>query len=183
MAKKFEGLREDIAAAVSNLPSAAGSGREIRNLEGHLWDGEKVEMVLSGKYGPGIGLLTLTDRRLLFTKDGVMSSTSEDFPIDKISSVQWSSGMIFGKLTIFVSGNKAQIENVDKQMGKQLTDSVRDRINSPSSAQAATSPATPPAAGGDDVIEQIRKLKELHEAGVLTDEEFSAKKAELLNRI
>jgi uncharacterized membrane protein YeaQ/YmgE (transglycosylase-associated protein family) len=34
-----------------------------------------------------------------------------------------------------------------------------------------------------DVTEQIRKLAELHEQGVLTDEEFEAKKRELLARL
>ena len=32
-------------------------------------------------------------------------------------------------------------------------------------------------------IDQIRKLAELHEEGILTDEEFSAKKQELLSRL
>jgi uncharacterized membrane protein YeaQ/YmgE (transglycosylase-associated protein family) len=34
----------------------------------------------------------------------------------------------------------------------------------------------------DDVDDQLRKLSELHRDGVLTDEEFKAKKAELLAR-
>jgi hypothetical protein len=33
------------------------------------------------------------------------------------------------------------------------------------------------------MIEQIRKLSELHEEGILTDEEFTAKKKDLLSRI
>ena len=33
------------------------------------------------------------------------------------------------------------------------------------------------------VIDQIRKLAELHEQGILTDEDFSAKKTELLSRV
>lgn len=40
-----------------------------------------------------------------------------------------------------------------------------------------------PAVDQSDVIEQIKKLGELHAAGVLSDEEFSSKKTELLNRI
>ncbi|MFJ3407881.1 SHOCT domain-containing protein [Promicromonospora sp. NPDC090134] len=45
-------------------------------------------------------------------------------------------------------------------------------------------PSAPPqASGGADVVEQIRKLKELHEAGILTDAEFSTKKTELLDRL
>jgi uncharacterized membrane protein YeaQ/YmgE (transglycosylase-associated protein family) len=35
----------------------------------------------------------------------------------------------------------------------------------------------------DDVMEQIRKLGELRDEGVLTDDEFQAKKAELLSRL
>jgi len=35
----------------------------------------------------------------------------------------------------------------------------------------------------DDVIELIKKLADLHSAGILTDEEFSEKKKELLNKI
>lgn len=35
----------------------------------------------------------------------------------------------------------------------------------------------------DMIIDQIRKLAELHGEGFLTDEEFSAKKTELLSRL
>jgi hypothetical protein len=35
----------------------------------------------------------------------------------------------------------------------------------------------------DEVIELIKKLSELHSVGILTDEEFSTKKSELLSKI
>lgn len=35
----------------------------------------------------------------------------------------------------------------------------------------------------DLVVDQIRKLAELHEQEILTDEEFTAKKTELLSRL
>lgn len=35
----------------------------------------------------------------------------------------------------------------------------------------------------DLIVDQIRKLAELHEQGILTDEEFTAKKTELLSRL
>ena len=42
--------------------------------------------------------------------------------------------------------------------------------------------AAAPAAGGgtDDMIEQLGKLGQLHEQGVLTDDEFAAQKQKLL---
>ena len=39
------------------------------------------------------------------------------------------------------------------------------------------------SAATPDPLDQIRKLSELHQAGVLTDEEFTAKKAELLGEL
>jgi Short C-terminal domain len=45
-------------------------------------------------------------------------------------------------------------------------------------------PAPPPApaaaAPADDPIEQLKQLGELHQQGILTDEEFAAQKARLL---
>lgn len=47
-----------------------------------------------------------------------------------------------------------------------------------------TPPAPPPpAASGaltDDVVQQLRSLGELRDAGILTEEEFAAKKAQIL---
>jgi hypothetical protein len=41
-------------------------------------------------------------------------------------------------------------------------------------------PSAPPAAAAPDPIEQLKQLGELHQQGVLTDEEFAAQKARLL---
>jgi Short C-terminal domain len=46
--------------------------------------------------------------------------------------------------------------------------------------QAATSKAS---AGHEDILAAIERLAELHARGILTEAEFSAKKAELLNRL
>jgi hypothetical protein len=40
-----------------------------------------------------------------------------------------------------------------------------------------------PETGQDEVTENLRKLADLHDAGVLSDEEFQAKKAELISRL
>ena len=44
----------------------------------------------------------------------------------------------------------------------------------------APAPAAAPAGGMDDKIEQLKQLGELHQQGILTDEEFAAQKAKLL---
>ncbi len=44
----------------------------------------------------------------------------------------------------------------------------------------APAPAAAPAGGMDDKIEQLKQLGELHQQGILTDEEFAAQKAKIL---
>jgi Short C-terminal domain/Protein of unknown function (DUF3592) len=50
-------------------------------------------------------------------------------------------------------------------------------------AQASAPAPAAAAAAGPDPIEQIKKLAELRDAGVLSDAEFEAKKAELLGSV
>ena len=49
-------------------------------------------------------------------------------------------------------------------------------------AAQASAPAAAPAAAqaGDDTTAQLKKLADLHDQGVLTDEEFAASKKKLL---
>lgn len=58
-----------------------------------------------------------------------------------------------------------------------------ERISGLEDQQAQAAPAPPQAApgpGGADMIGQLRQLGELHDQGVLTDEEFAQQKSRLL---
>ncbi len=171
-------LRPDIEAAKKQMRVKLGGGREIKKLAGYLWEGETVERMTTGAYGKGTGLVVMTDRRLLFVQDGVMSKSTEDFPYSKVSSVSWNSGMMLGTIVVFASGNKAEIKNVNKDDGKEIVDRLRERLaDSPAASSAGPAPAQA------DVMGQLKQLGELKAAGVLSQEEFDAKKAELLSRL
>ena len=75
--------------------------------------------------------------------------------------------------TAYYAGKKVQEGRED--------DAYRDaRLEELESQQAQQAPA--PAAGGisDSSIEQLQKLGQLHEQGVLTDAEFEAQKQKVL---
>ena len=122
-------LRADIAAAAERMRWKMGSRREIKRLEQYLWEGEAVQRMTSGYYGKGNGLIVLTDQRLFFLQDGWLSQTTEDFPLSRISSVQWSSGIATGSIIVFASGNKADIKNVLKDDGREIVDLIRARLS------------------------------------------------------
>ncbi|MFI6883383.1 PH domain-containing protein [Streptosporangium canum] len=174
-----EQLRPDIQAALNLMQRKIGARREVRRLIEYLWEGERVDYMATGHYGGGQGLMVLTDRRLLFLKDGMLSKTTEDFPLEKISSVQWSSHVMAGTLIVFASGNKAEVKGMKKKDGKQIADAVRDRLSP--GQQSVQAPFAHASNGG--VIALLQQLGQLRDAGVVTAEEFEAKKAELLRRI
>ncbi|MEI6622219.1 MAG: PH domain-containing protein, partial [Actinomycetes bacterium] len=177
--------RADVDQAAERMGWKLGSKREVKKLVEHLWDGETVERLVSGTYGGGTGILALTDRRLIFLRDGWTSKTVEDFPLDKISSVQWSSGMLMGSIMIFVSGNKSAVTNVQKDSGKALTDDVRGRISGARSRPdaAPAQPVAQPVEQAPDPMAVLERLAQLHSAGILSDDEFATKKAEILKRL
>jgi len=173
-------LRTDIESAKAKMRVKFGGGREIKKLVDHLWEDETVERMTTGRYSNGNGLVVLTDRRLLFIREGMVSHVTEDFPLDKISSVSWSSGLALGKITVFASNNKTNIDNVNKLDGKEMVDLIRDRLSRPKESTPPESTAPPAQV---DVVGQLKQLGELRDCGVLTPEEFETKKAELLTRL
>ncbi|MFF7529437.1 DUF4429 domain-containing protein [Streptomyces bobili] len=116
----------------------------------------------------------------------------QSFAVSELSGVEWRSPEVFeGHLrllrgedlptqadqdpatVVFGLGYGAVHESLP--FAAAVLAAVR-RGRGPMAAVAATSPRRDPA----DVAERIRHLGDLHSAGLVTDEEFSAKKAELL---
>jgi hypothetical protein len=171
--------RPDIVAAAARMGWRTGGKRELKNLAEHLHEGETVRFIAQGTYENDQGILVLTDVRLLFLFHGVMRQRKEDFPLRLISSVQTKSGWGTGEIKVFVSGNSASISGIVKSDLEPLADAVRQGI----AAQHAAPPTALSAASADDPYEALRKLASLRDAGVLTEEEFEAKKQDLLGRI
>jgi hypothetical protein len=88
-----------------------------------------------------------------------------------------------GVLYVTVTGEKSGVQSFTTRNpdGHILTSARKlkaaaDLVLASRKPAAAEDPST-------DVVSQIQRLAELHTAGVLTDEEFAAKKSELLGRI
>jgi len=153
--------------------------REIKELPKILWEDELPERVVQGLYNNSNGILVATNKRLIFIDKGIFSLKVEDFPYDKMSSIQYRVGLLWGEIIIFTSGNKAEIKQVLKGSVRDFADYVRARITSP--IQHASVPVGQVSQSNtEDVVTQLEKLAKLKEQGILTEEEFQAKKKQLL---
>ena len=136
--------------------------------------------MIQGSYEGRMGVLVATNKRLVFVDKGIVRVRVEDFPYDKITSIQYETGWVMGTVTIFASGNRAEIKNVMRGRTRTFGDYVRARVSAP--AKNASSPA-PSAAkpAEEDVIDKLERLAKLKEQGILTEEEFNTQKSKLLD--
>jgi hypothetical protein len=167
------GVREDAITRVVSEAKANPKGGEAKALLEVLGPDEIPERAVKGFLGSGNGLLVATDRRAIFVDKGLVGLRVEEFPYNKITSIQYKTGFALGEIAIHVAGNAALIKNVDKATTRGFGEWLRTRITA-STASAA------PAPQPDDPMAQLAKVADLHKQGILTDEEFAAKKKQLL---
>ena len=157
--------------------SSVWGRREINELPNILAADEPVMNIVQGFYSGGTGILVATDRRLVFIDKGMIYGLKvEDFPYDKLSSIQYSTGLLLGDITVHTSGNIAKIDHVEKGQARAFAEAVRQRLSAPKQV----TPAGPIVEPVDDFISKLERLGKLRDSGVLTPEEFAEQKQRVL---
>ena len=155
-----------------------GRPREIKELPKILSEDEIIENIVRGFYSHGLGILVATNRRLVFIDKGIMGGVKvEDFPYEKISSIQYETGMLQGEITVFTSGNKATISNIGKNQARNFGEFARAKISSPKSPSDIISDMD--SLASSDVLTKLERLAKLKEQGILDDEEFKDQKRKI----
>jgi hypothetical protein len=81
--------------------------------------------------------------------------------------------------TAAIAGTATAVSNrVSRRQGQRWAQQEEQQQQQASAPVAA---APEPAAGGQSMIDQLKELGELKAQGILTEEEFAAQKAKLLN--
>lgn len=150
--------------------------REARALSNFVHVDERVLELAQGVYGKNQGMLVLTTQRLFFFDKGLLGVAVEEFDVKAIGSLGFSKKLGGEAIDISISGRSAEIKQIAHGRGETFVAAFR-RVRFEAAAPAQS--ATPVL----DVADQIRKLSELHSAGIITDGEFEAKKADLLARM
>lgn len=175
----------------------------LEQAKSHLDAGEQVLAAVQGTYETKLmgsdtvrtGLLLATPTRLVFYAKKLGGYDLESFGYDKVSSFEQSKSMMGHSVSFFASGNKVHMKWISDQAAMQAFVTAAKsnlhgakqptipgtQVAQPSSVSSTQSVSS--ANDADDIMSKIRQLGELHQAGILSDEEFSTKKAELLARL
>lgn len=167
-------------------------------LDENLMPGEGVRVIIRGSYDSA---LIATDRRVFVFKKGIFSGAAmakklSSWDYRNITGIQIETGMVSGTVALQAAGAvavDASFWGGDSNSAMKAANAialVRDHFDQAKLGVAgirqliAANQAGPTSVtAAPDIPDQLRKLAELRDAGIVTAAEFDAKKAELLSRL
>lgn len=171
--------------------------KRVAKLDGILDEGENVHYLTKGSKvtvkgeGSGFGGDTetkagtkgkvraaFTDKRIAIKIPQLTGSDEQTIPYDTITSVDLDTGLVTKEIKLQTEGYSYEIkvEEPGKDECRDVTKFVREKRSS-AGEDAVVKESEP------DPTEQLQRLKELNDDGVISDEEFEEKKAELMDKI
>ena len=153
--------------------------------EAHLKPGEKIvawgegyigEMMGSGDKTQHNGALIVTGERVVFYRKGFLGEVLETIPLPKITSIERKSMMGHRTIRMHTSHDQLEFKTFEKDKESELVNAIEAGRES-----HATIDSKSPSQS--DIMEALKKLGELKELGVITEEEFQEKKNVLLSKL
>ncbi|MFD4853896.1 PH domain-containing protein [Bacillus mycoides] len=153
-------------------------------LENNLMNGEKVQMTFIGLHNyesttkhDNNYAYAITNKRIMF---GQKTLTGEKFKAvahEKINDMTFETGLVFGVLTIDTPQEKFKVA-LDKASATSINNNIHQVLDA---LKNSTSEAQPQLTSAPiSVADELIKFKELCDMGVITEDEFNAKKKQLL---
>lgn len=173
---------------VKRIPNSSdiGTGNVIIKLPDLLSKDEVVKAYAPGDYQNDKWLLVCTNKRILLLNGGAFSPLkTKAISLSSITSISQNSGLVNGTLEIIYGSSTISISDIPAIKLTHFIQQVnlnKDSIQTPvvSSAPARTTVTPQKVAPSVSVADEILKFKSLLDAGALTQEEYDAKKKQLL---
>lgn len=176
---KFNGKTfKSIASAVdaSNTVNLFNN-KAIDKAESILFPDEEIVRALSGVLKSGTGILVLTTKRLFSYISMLGDTQQEEIPIEEIKQVNIEKPLL-QQATISVMGKHNDIEiKFSRKAADDFYNAIGEVRRFVSQNKNENSAQT---SNEKDSIQLLKELNELYKSGILTEEEFTLKKKQIL---
>lgn len=166
--------RQLIAAKVFDLTFVK---KEINYLPKVLDDTETIQYACSGVLDGHTWLVVCTNARLIFlNRNMIIGMDQKDIPLSVINAVTYTKQIVSGTISVTNGANVTAIEKINSVAAPIMAKTIREEMTKtkePIQSHIIEQ--------GPDVPDEIRKYKQLLDDKIITQEEFDAKKKELLN--
>jgi len=120
------------------------------------------------------GALVVTAARVAFYRKGFFGEVLETIPLKSITSIERKSLLGHRSIRLHTSGDSLEFKTYEKAQEQELVEAIE---------AGRASSNTPAESASANFAVMLKQLGELKETGVLTEDEFNTKKAELLSRL
>lgn len=135
------------------------------------------EMMGKGDNTQHNGALIVTETMVVFYRKGFIGEVLETMPLKGITSIERKSTLGHRTIRLHTSHDDLAFKSMKKDHDQRLIDAIEAGRDNNSQQQSKPQVVTP------SNIDKIKQLAELKDAGILTEEEFETKKAQLLLEI
>lgn len=171
--EKLDVIKQQLKDA--NVENLFGTKKEIKALPDiiDIDGGEKILYAANAFIETHSILAVCTNKRVIFLDHGLIyGSKSTDIPLDMINGVSYSKGLMLGSISVTNGAITTQIENMQPYPAKKMAETIKQA--------AADFKQTSVQSNSSNDLLQLRELKQLLDDGVITEEEFTAKKKQIL---
>lgn len=152
-----------------------GTKKEVKELPMLLKENESIMYVTSGLYNGNTYLIVCTDLRLLFLDKGMIYGLKfHEFPFEKINSVSYKKGIMFGEILIHHGSSSISINSIEKRTVSTMAEAIQTQMENKNHSINQKQENSFSAA------DELLKFKQLLDAGVISQTDFDKKKNELL---
>jgi hypothetical protein len=152
-------------------PGMLAPKKSLDYLQENLMSGETLILATNAKGSNSFGALGVTNHRVLYAEKGLFGKTLIDLSIKKIKTL----GLAKQTLLISDGGDTLEFSSMIVPHAEQILRKIKElqlSLESATAPQAQTS-------GGNNLAD-LEKLADLKAKGIITEEEFTAKKKALL---
>ncbi len=179
----MEKMLMDIVEIENQIKNASdrnikSSKRQLKALSLMLHDNEKFLYLTSTSraLGPILPIIILcTNYRVLIMQKGLAYGNDiKQIALDKINTIDYHLSALYGTFQIIDgAGKETKIKDVPKKEVVKLVKTIQEAINNYDNSNDSNIQSS-------NGINDLKKLKELADQGIITQEEFEAKKKQIL---
>lgn len=196
-------VKEQIARLPSEGRYLFWTSKEVRSLPSILEDDERIYAITSGFVENNTWLLVCTDRRIFLDRGWLYGLKQIQMPLNRINSIDHEIGIAFGTISIWDGATRMTVGTILRskvhyfvKIAKKAMEDYNQRVSmhyqqqmmmqqqqQQQMMQQQQQPQMSPeqqAQRMSDMAQHLEKLAALRDKGILTEEEFQAQKARML---
>lgn len=181
--EKYNHRLLQIKSELGNIPMPIVTifmNKEMERLPHILEPEEKIIHAVTGNWkGKKHGLLTATDKRMIFLSYNLFNSFEERFSYENMSPLCCEQGILYGDI-IIQADRRVVIKRVNN---KNNAASFCNTVNTLLTRLTVSGNSGNAVPDSEDVYRLLESLGNLREKGILTEQEFAEQKKKLLDQL